>query len=86
VHLFGRKDAELKLVERISNFERRHSQLLQQLPADWQERVLTRQKQAASGSGEPRWTFPSAIMEEEVHRNQVGNRDSDLISSDLSSD
>mmetsp|Transcript_42611 Transcript_42611/g.101170 ORF Transcript_42611/g.101170 Transcript_42611/m.101170 type:complete len:294 (-) Transcript_42611:161-1042(-) len=65
VFLFG-SDAQLKLVERISEWERRREGLLQQLPPAARERVRMRESEAAreDGADEAKWAFPNPIFDE----------------------
>ena len=63
VHLFGR-EAQLKLVDRISHFERRRAELLSQLPQHLQQVITARQSSACEDPGADKWVFPDAILDE----------------------
>lgn len=67
VHLFG-VDAQLKLVERISEYEQRHSELLAQLDPGLQQAHLARRQDAAEQPDALRWVFPTPILEEVAFR------------------
>ena len=63
VHLFGR-EAQLKLIERISHFERRRAELLAELPQHLQQVIAARQSSACEEPGAEKWVFPDAILDE----------------------
>ena len=63
VHLFGR-EAQLKLIDRISHFERRRAELLSELPPHLQQVITARQSSAGEEPGAEKWVFPDAILDE----------------------
>lgn len=67
VHLFG-QGAVLKLVERISQHEARHAELLQHLPPPLREHFQRRQREAAPSDDALRWIFPQPILDEAAFR------------------
>lgn len=71
VHIFGR-DAQMKLVTRISHLERQHESLLAALPAAFQKQFHARHKQAAAEPGAEKWVFPNPILDEVAYRSEHG--------------
>lgn len=65
------REAELKLVERISQLEAQHMALLKQLPDHLQAHYWRRHKEASIGQGSERWVFPPLIYDEEAFRRRV---------------
>jgi hypothetical protein len=63
VWLYGR-DAQLKLVELISELEAEHARLLAALDAPTRARYWTRHADASAQPGSGRWAFPSPIYDE----------------------
>lgn len=74
VHLFG-QEAQLRLVERISEFEDRHRAALCELPKWMQEAYRSRQKQASSVPGSDKWVFPQPIYDERRYRERLAHLD-----------
>ncbi|KAG2449853.1 hypothetical protein HYH02_005376 [Chlamydomonas schloesseri] len=70
IHLYGR-EAELKLVERISALESQHAKLLEGLPEQSQAHYWSRHQDACDGQGADRWVFPPPIYDEEDYRRRV---------------
>mmetsp|Transcript_38066 Transcript_38066/g.84775 ORF Transcript_38066/g.84775 Transcript_38066/m.84775 type:complete len:281 (+) Transcript_38066:50-892(+) len=70
VHLFGR-GAEIKLIERISDLERQHRQLLAALPPPLQEHYWRRHKEASHEEGSDRWVLPPLIYDEAAYRESL---------------
>ncbi|KAL3154541.1 hypothetical protein ABBQ32_013999 [Trebouxia sp. C0010 RCD-2024] len=66
-HIYGR-EAQLLLVQRIADFELQYETLLKLLPANVQELVKSRQKDAASVEGSNKWVFPAPILDEAKYR------------------
>eukprot|EP00983_Pelagomonas_calceolata_P082002 1155782-Pelagomonas_calceolata.AAC.1 len=71
-HLFG-ADAPRMLVQRISNLEQLHAQLLAELPIHLQAHWLARHKEASAEGGScdgagSSWEFPSIIYDETAFR------------------
>jgi len=71
-HLFG-ADAPRMLVQRISNLEQLHAQLLAELPTHLQAHWLARHKEASAEGGScdgagSSWEFPSIIYDETAFR------------------
>eukprot|EP00877_Chromochloris_zofingiensis_P013833 jgi/Chrzof1/8703/Cz03g21080.t1 len=70
IHLFG-EDAQMKLVQRISQLEHQRDDLLRQLPSDMQDSIHNRHKQAATGQGSDKWIFPKPVYNEVQYRRSI---------------
>lgn len=70
IHLYG-KEAQIRLVKRIVDFEQQHANMLLRLPQQTQELVKLRQHEAASVAGSEKWVFPSAILDEGKYRADI---------------
>lgn len=57
-------------VERISQYEARHAELLQQMPEEVQAHFRRRQVAAADSDGALCWTFPQLILDEQQFREE----------------
>lgn len=57
-------------VERISQFEARHAQLLDQLSEPVQQHFRRRQREAAPSDAALRWSFPPPILDEAAFREE----------------
>ncbi|GLC43652.1 hypothetical protein PLESTF_001616300 [Pleodorina starrii] len=70
IQLYG-KEAELKLVERISSLEGQHGRLLAGLSEGAREHYWRRHREASEGQGSDRWVFPPPIYDEAAYRVRV---------------
>uniref|UniRef100_A0A383VVX6 Uncharacterized protein n=1 Tax=Tetradesmus obliquus TaxID=3088 RepID=A0A383VVX6_TETOB len=70
IHLYG-KEAPTNLAARISHLEARRGMLLAQLPQGLQQKVLKRQREAATEEGADKWVFPDPILDEPAYRRHV---------------
>eukprot|EP00879_Flechtneria_rotunda_P031831 GHRR01034836.1.p1 GENE.GHRR01034836.1~~GHRR01034836.1.p1 ORF type:complete len:130 (+),score=55.92 GHRR01034836.1:102-491(+) len=70
IHLYGRAAPE-HLIERISALEAQRAKLLLQLSEDLQDKIVQRQKDAATEEGADKWVFPAPIFDEIKYREEV---------------
>ncbi|GIL64075.1 hypothetical protein Vafri_18050 [Volvox africanus] len=70
IQLYGR-EAELRLVERISSLEEQHGRLLAGLTEDMREHYWRRHREASEGQGSDRWVFPPPIYDEATYRERI---------------
>mgnify|MGYP007061297737 CR=1 FL=1 len=65
-------------VERISQYEARHVELLSRLPQQLQQHFRRRQREAAGSDAALRWSFPQPILDEGGFREEhAGDSSSD---------
>ena len=62
------RSARWRQVERISEQEARHAELLAALPQALQEQYQRRQREAAPNEAALRWSFPPVILDEAAFR------------------
>lgn len=61
-------DAQLKLIQRISDLEAQHQRLLLQLPDAQQSHYWQRHREASTEQGAEKWVFPEVINDEQQYR------------------
>lgn len=66
-------NAELKLVERISQLEKRHKELLTKLPSYMQDHYWQRHKDIVARTGGESWVFPIPVYDEASYRARMSN-------------
>eukprot|EP00457_Paulinella_chromatophora_P004773 gb/GEZN01004786.1/.p1 GENE.gb/GEZN01004786.1/~~gb/GEZN01004786.1/.p1 ORF type:complete len:530 (+),score=79.26 gb/GEZN01004786.1/:47-1636(+) len=71
VHYYGTGQAQLKLMERISEYERLFFQSLKKLPTDLQKKFQAREQEAMQEDGAFSWIFPSVIRDEAAYRAEM---------------